>query len=68
MCVELAKEDSLQLWSKIAGVLTHCLTNLSLVKENQREHLQSVLYCCVAPAILEAYSHLTSIYSETPIR
>lgn len=30
--------------------------------------MQSVLYCCAAPAILEAFSHLTSIHSHTPIR
>jgi hypothetical protein len=37
------------------------------VKENKKDDLQCVLYCCTAPALLQAFSHLASVFSDAPL-
>ena len=49
-------------------MLEDLLRGLSMVRENKKDYLLCVLFCCNMPKILQCFSHLTSIFSQEPLR
>lgn len=40
---------------------------ISIVKENRKDYLLSIFYCCHMPKLLEYLTHIRSIFNDKPI-
>lgn len=65
--VALGALDPLELWREIQAVLQDTLRCITIVKENRKDYLLSILYCCHMPKILEHLASIRSIFDEKPI-